>query len=300
MRFALFCKSFREDFERLSILVNSFENHNPERLVIYVCVPDSDRQIFLDRVGSGRVELLTDRQLVEQTRAQSWKHQQLVKMNAFREDLADALFIVNSDTYFFRDVTRSDFIRADGSVAMVASCVEHIFDENWELLANYLDDRAAIAPLTLEQLGVNVHARAGRIHWYHRVADVILRPSYHSRRVRPSRFFGRHGISYAPLPGAIWTKESLESLRRDVLEPRHLKFEHLLDYCPWEAYWVAEWELLRGLPGRHLVEPLLVHLRRDTTILRASREGVTQARLARRYLGAQLAARHQKLHRLLA
>lgn len=299
MRFAFFCKSFRDDIERFSQLLDTFEQHNPSKLRLVVSVPRADRELFLNRVGSGRAQFVTDEEILGREVSQSWLNQQLVKLNAFRIDFADAWLLVNSDAYFIRDISLEDFVRDDGAVAMVASRADHVFDDNWDLLLNFLQDDSVIAPLTREELCVFEHTRPRGISWWSVLRDAVLSPSFASRTGRAAEFFGRKGLKYASLPGAVWTKDCLESLVRDVLEPRRLTFERLLRHSPWEAVWIAEWELFRGLPSRYFIHPPLAHLRQDVTIQRAFNEGLTEERLATRYIGIVLAARHQKLMRLL-
>jgi hypothetical protein len=299
VRFAIFCKSFRDDIERFSQLLDTFEQHNRSKLPLFVSVPRSDCELFVDRVGSGRAQFVTDEEILGREVSQSWLSQQLVKLSAFRIDFADAWLLVDSDAYFIRDISLEDFVRDDAAVAMVASRAEHVFDENWDVLLSFLQNDSVIAPLTREELCVFERTRPRCIPWWSGLRDGVFSPTFASRTARAAEFFGRKGLHYASLPGAVWTKDCLESLTREVLEPHHLSFERLLRHSPWEAIWIAEWELFRGLPSRFLIHPPIAHLRQDTTIRRVFSEGLTEARLSSRYFGIQLAARHQKFVRLL-
>ena len=299
MRFAVFCKSYRNDLERCAQLVNSHERLVRDKTPFVVCTPRSDTALFKARIGADRATFLTDEDLLGGKARQSWKTQQLVKLRAWRGDFADAWLWVDSDSYFIRPFSRDDFVRRDGSVALPVARGVHVLDDRWDEILRYVSDRAAIERVDESALRP-AHARKplSRIPWWQRLHDRLGRVPFSAREPRISRFFGRDGASLHFLPGAVWTVDSLRSFEREVLDPCAVTLEELLEHAPWEGTWLGEWELYRGAPGRHLVESCILHIRSDSVIVRARREGVTEARLARRYIGIQLAAGHQDLTRL--
>jgi len=60
----LYCKSYQHDVLRAKRLVDSIEKFNIEGLEFYISVPEADRQLFLNRVGSGRCKWLSDEEIV--------------------------------------------------------------------------------------------------------------------------------------------------------------------------------------------------------------------------------------------
>ena len=297
MTFALFCKSFRGDISRFARLLASAERHGPEvRFVL--SVPRSDRALFLDRFGTGRFELLLDEELIGREIPQSWRAQQLVKLYAGRAAFADAWLVVDSDGYFVRPLGESDFTSADGSVALVATPLLHLLDTEWESVVRYLDDvRAAPLPSAAE-LRAGPRPALRRPPLWQRWVDALRRPSAEAHLDRIQRFFGRSGPVLNFMPAPVWTRTSLATLESDLLEPLRLRFEDLIAFAPWEGVWVGEWELYRGLPGRHVMHPSLLHVGSDDAISRARKTGLTEAQIARRYSGLVLAARHQSIETL--
>ncbi|MEY4579514.1 MAG: hypothetical protein RL701_4217 [Pseudomonadota bacterium] len=299
MHLALFSKSFRKDLERFARLLDSVEQYNADHLPFVLSVPRSDRALFEDRIGRHRVEWLNDEDVLGREVQQSWRVQQLVKLYSARVGFADAWFILDSDNYFVRAFGRSDFVSASGEVAFVATALTHTLDDRWEQVNEYLrvSKLESATSVGVARTVGDVAALRG-IGWYERWLDTLRRPSHDERLLRIPRFFGRSGPEVHFMPSPIWTRESLISLEKQLLEPRGLTFEDLIRYSPWESVWVGEWELFRGWPGRFTVPPYLVHIRSDQTILRARAAHIDEAQIATRYLGLQLAARHQELPRL--
>jgi hypothetical protein len=291
MKFAIFCKSFRDDLQRFLRLAASVSRHNRDRLPFCVSVPRADRSLFADALGSHEVELLCDEDVLGGHTKQSWTTQQLVKLHVWRTGFADAWFWLDSDAYIIRDFGLRDFVREDGSVAVAVSRQLHLLEERWSEMTDL--ERATTAPLSLEDLGRPCDPRVGRIPPWQRWIDAVRRYPYEARLPRIASFFGPSGPTLYYLPSAIWTRDSLRSFEQEVLAPLRATFADLLQYAPWEANWIGEWEIASGLKGRHIVESPFLHVRSDDAIRRARREGLTESRLAARYLGLQLAARHQ-------
>jgi hypothetical protein len=303
MRFSLFCKSFRNDLSRFVRLLDSAEQHSDGKVPFVLSVPRSDRSLFLDRIGTGRVNLLCDEDILGQLTQQSWRQQQLVKLNAWRVDFADAWLGVDSDFYFVRPFGPNDFVRADGRVAFVASTRSHVLDDELQAAQGsdfvaWLRGTGTLAsgwPGTPEYVD---RKRLGTIGWYESWLDAVRRPSHLTRLERIQAFFGRMGPVLNFMPGPVWTRDCLESLENEFLRPRNLDFNALIKHSPWEAVWAGEWEVWRGLPNRYAIEQPFLHIRSDATIIRARSEGLTENTVATRYLGLQLAARHQEFETL--
>lgn len=299
MAFAVFCKSFRDDLSRCARLVDSVEAHNRGGLPFYLCVPTADRGLFVDRLGTGRFELMTDEEVLQRDVRQSWYTQQLVKLAVWRTGFAERWLWIDSDSYFIRDFSLADFISDDGDAAFVASSRDHVIDDQWDAIVEHLRDAdAGFDALTNGEMLRGRGASLTVPGLLARLKDAVWAPAPEARLPRIQAFFGRIGARYNFLPGPVWTRECLESLEREVLTPHALRFEDLLAIAPWEAFWVGEWEIFRGLPRRYVRQPYVVHIRDDATIARMRRARIGEADLARRYLAVTLAARHQAIETL--
>jgi len=297
LRFAIFCKSFAPDIERFAQLLASIERHNHSQCPFVVCVPSSDKALFLNRFGESRFQLFADEDVVG-SRKQNWRTQQLVKLYASRLNFADAWLWIDSDAYFIRSFSAQDFV-VDQSVAFVASTITHEWREPGSSVDKYIGDVTAMEALSAEQLrGQRANVSLGKIPFVTRVLDAIKKPRVNDTESRIQRFFGRSGPHLYYQAGTIWTYDSLRSLERDFLEPNQLRYEDLIRHAPWEAIWLGEWEIYRGLPNRHVIQAPILHLSSDEAVRRARTSGVTEERVAQRYCGIQLAARHGELTRL--
>ena len=296
MRFSLFCKSFRDDLERFVRLLDSVERHNTDSLPFVLSVPSADLEQFKNRIGTRRVEFLTDEQILGREAKQSWSSQQLVKLYAWRQDFADAWLLVDSDYYFIRAFSKQDFLDDAGRVALVAAAQRHVLDDHWPQIATYLSSGTLPESPVEARLGQAGDARALPAFPRLRLAlDGVLGTGVIDKLPRIQGFFGRAGIVRNYMPGPVWTAACLRSMERELLDPRAASFETLIRYSPWESVWVGEWELFRGMPGRFLADSALLHVYKDETILRCREEGLGEQAIAARYLGLQLAARHQRL-----
>jgi len=297
LRFAIFCKSFAPDIERFEQLLTSIERHNASQCPFVVSVPQSDKALFLNRFGASRFQLFTDEDVIA-GRKQNWRTQQLVKLYAWRLNFADAWMWVDSDAYFIRAFSVQDFVR-DQSVAFVTSPTLHEWREPGSSVDKYLGDVSSLPTLSAEQLRDQRASELPRkIPFVTRVLDAIKKPRVNDTEFRIQRFFGRRGPHLYYMAGTIWTQDSLRSLERDFLEPNQLRYEDLIQHAPWEAIWLGEWEIYRGLPNRHVIQMPILHLSSDDSVRRARATGVTEGRVAQRYCGIQLAARHGELARL--
>jgi hypothetical protein len=295
MRFGLFCKSFRRDVSRVEKLVASIERFARGEFAFVLSVPESDVPLFRDRIGSTTARIVTDEEILERRIRQNWRTQQVVKLRAHRLGFADTWLLLDSDMSFIRDFSVADFVDTDGTVALVASRWLHRFDLHEKEFGAYLRGHDNLGTLSTEEArtladGSRPEADLPPLYW---LRDALSRGSVESRIPRIRATFPRSGPELFYLPTAVWTRDSLQSLERDYLEPRGLEFEDLIRYSPWEGTWLGEWEIRRRLPKRRPAESFFLHFMSDTAIERARVAGFTTADFAKRYVGLQLAAGHQ-------
>ncbi|HVW29461.1 MAG TPA: DUF6492 family protein [Polyangiaceae bacterium] len=282
---------------RVEKLVASIERFARGEMSCVLSVPEIDRQLFRDRIGTERVTFVTDEEIVQRRIEQNWRTQQLVKLYAHRLGFADTWLLLDSDMAFIRDFSAADFVDADGTVPLVASRLLHVFDRYEKELSGYLLGQHDLRTLTVEEARTLADAsRPDRdIPLLPRLLGAAGWPSPEARMHRVRATFPRTGPELFYLPTAVWTRDSLQSLETEYLEPRGLRFEDLIHYSPWEAVWVGEWEIRRRLPKRRPSEPFFLHFISDAAIERARAAGFTTAHFAARYVGLQLAAGHQNI-----
>jgi hypothetical protein len=296
-RFGLFCKTFAPDVERFQQLLESIERHAESGLQLTVSIPRGDATLFHDRFGTERFRTVFDEDITHKTHRRGWRTQQLVKLWAYRANFADAWLWVDSDSYFIRDFKVSDFVR-DGKVAAIVSRKRHVLDDHEADVLRYLEDASSIPPPRLNEIGATAEPTSRPSRWSLRLTqwrDRLHSPPPDIALGRVAWFFGRESVPLEYLPCAVWTTESLTSFEQYLMSNYGWSFCDLINFAPWEAAWVGEWELSRGAPNRFFIEPPMLHIREDETILRARKMGLTAERIASRYHGIVLAARHQTI-----
>ncbi|MFZ2525460.1 MAG: DUF6492 family protein [Candidatus Ferrigenium altingense] len=119
---SIFCKSYRNDLERVVKLVESIRRFNVNSLPLYIAVPRSDLEIFRERIGTD-ITWLTDEEIIgsnpdidlNKYLALAGQHsQQIVKAEFWRINPADNYVCVDSDMRFIRNFYRTDFLSSDG------------------------------------------------------------------------------------------------------------------------------------------------------------------------------------------
>ena len=106
-KFILYCKSYRNDFDRLVKLNESINKHNVDNIPFYVSVPDEDL-VEANRILPD-VTIVSDKDIAGEVPS-NWFTQQLVKSSAWKLLECDNYLCLDSDSFFIRDFTVSDFM----------------------------------------------------------------------------------------------------------------------------------------------------------------------------------------------
>lgn len=110
----LYCKTYINDFPRLSKLVESIEEHNKDLLPVYISCPSSDIPALKETLGHFVCTIIPDEEIYQPRNVLAgWENQMLIKLHAFKAIPADNILILDSDSYFIRDFYKFDFIAYD-------------------------------------------------------------------------------------------------------------------------------------------------------------------------------------------
>ena len=257
--FPLFCKSYHQDVLRVKRMVDSVEACNTDNLPVFISVPSNDRQLFLNHVGSGRCEWLSDEDIVAANPALSWdklqqidpgKTQQIIKSEFWRLHQCDAYLCLDSDSVFIRKFQTADFVASDG----VPYTTMH---QSKELL----------------QQAINV----GRP----KMVKNFRQDSAHAKSI-----FNRNGPDYdfGPTP-VIWASRVWQDLAAHYLAPRGMSFMDAINQHPSEIRWYGEALLAyQGIP-LHPIEPIFRVYHTDWQYFAQRKMGETLEKLQENYLG---------------
>ena len=115
----IFCKSYRKDIYRVKRLAESIDRFNIDSIPFFMSAPQSDLNEFKGKFNSIPCNFITDEDILKKT-SQDFgdvpssfpKHllQQLVNLEFWRMDLCENYVWADSDSYFIRSFSRSDFL----------------------------------------------------------------------------------------------------------------------------------------------------------------------------------------------
>ena len=138
-KIVLFCKSYKGDIERFKIQAESVRNHNRDNIPFYICIPKSDKNLFDPIVKKCNIKVFFDEDISNLTSEQSHFTQQLFKIEFMRSsNVAKHYFLMDSDMYFIKDFSISDFFN-NGAIY---DEVDNIYIENCHelILSRFLND----------------------------------------------------------------------------------------------------------------------------------------------------------------
>ncbi len=299
MDLALFCKTFRDDVDRVARLIDTVEANNTDRLPMILAAPRADHRLIADHIGAGRAMMIADEDIVRlRSPRLGWYQQQIVKLAFGTTGLAENFVIIDSDHYMLRPFRRTDFLTDNGTPYLILSDHHYIADPDNDYVTRLLVDLAAGGEVELCSPSPEiVEATRGPGAAAIRISREEIEPGAVLASLVPKAqsIMQRQGIEFKFMHGPIWSASAIMALKEQVLDRDGVDFETLIEICPWEANWYGNWVLSSGCIEVVPKEMMFIHFRTDESIIRAREMGITNAVLARAFLGVALAARHQEL-----
>lgn len=254
---AVFCKSYRNDLDKVERLIDSIRRHNSEALPFFLCIPRADRSLFIDRFGMSGLILIHDEDVLERDVEQSWLSQQLVKFHFHETRLADNYFIVDSDDVFLRPFHAADFL-FDGV---------HPY-----LVCTSGRERGRLIALATK---------------HHRTMVAIdERIKGHKQQIMNA--LGRTGHQVSFQPGPIFCAAVCRKMVTELMEPLGLSFLDLLLTAPFEAEWYGDYVLRRQPVPFVPIDPLILELATPEIIRFEQNLDPTLRTIRERYLAVRL------------
>ena len=96
-KIVLYCKSYKNDLDRVIILSKSINNHNIDNLPFYISVPEEDIELFKSNIKYDNVIILSDKEIDSEN--SGWVGQQIVKSQFWKLGICDNYVCLDSDTY---------------------------------------------------------------------------------------------------------------------------------------------------------------------------------------------------------
>jgi hypothetical protein len=248
-KLVLYCKSYHKDFARVVNLVSSVDDFNKDNIRFYVSVPKADVSEFKQIEG---ITVLCDDDIYQSNKP-GWVQQQLVKSNFWKLGLAENYVCLDSDAYFIRPFSISDFM----------------FDDE--------------TPYTV------IHEQKELFTWTVTKTKVLgfdPKDSFVTDREKIMTLFGREGKVYdfGPSP-IIWSSKVWSDLEEKYTKPNNLTFEQLLEYSHSEFSWYGEALLnFKSIP-LYPAEPLFKVFHYPQQYIEYKQQGITEQMIAQNYMG---------------
>lgn len=253
--FAMYCKTYRGDFQRASVMVETFNKHNRDDIKLYLSAPLEDQHLFAP-FANRNIEVITDESyaapfLTDQPlngMSPGYVNQEICKLTFYTTGLADNYLAIDSDCVLIRDFYVSDFMHDAGIPYTVL-----VQDKDLSIERHYRD-----------------------VHWVSRqemIAEIYAEMGVRDRRLRTC-----HGAQ-------ILNSRVLDSLKNVFMESRGLSYIDLLKISPYEFTWYNVWFQKCRLIPEFAVEPFfkILHMRPEYIFSRL--KGLRQEDFAHAYVG---------------
>ena len=234
-KFAMYCKTYSGDYDRIYNLVNSFSKFNCDNIFLYISAPEIELDLF-EPLSSSSIIVMSDESFakndfeteVHSNMSLGYINQQICKLTFYKTGVAQNYLCLDSDTIFIMNFYITDFMHDDDTPYTVL-----VMDKD---------------------LSIERHYRS--LHWNGRQASI--KKIYDIMGLEDRRLRTCHSAQ-------VFNARVLESLARDFMRPKALKYSDLLKISPYEFSWYNVWFQKIGLVKEFAVEPFfkMLHMRQE-------------------------------------
>ncbi len=230
----IYCKSYSKDLFRVIRLVKSVAKYNTDNIAFYISVPRNDLALFQEHLGSYSVILIADEEILDTSFSKLGRNpeyilskvpvhlmQQIIKAEFWRIGCCKNYLVIDSDSYFIRPFSISDFLYDENTpYTVVHECKE------------------------LLQFAVRHHMNK-------------VKKEYIELREEFQKIFDRYGrhLDFGPTP-VIWSAIVWKSLSRDYAKAKDTNIFEMIRKYPCELMWYGEYLLYSKLVPILPIEPL--------------------------------------------
>ena len=242
-------------------LAESINRFNTDKIPFYISVPQSDIDKFRECfMGIKDANFVTDEKILKLTGDvygaipsffPRYLIQQLVKMEFWRFNPCENYVWIDSDSYFIKNFTTSDFFSSNG-----------------------------ITPYTIMHLSTDLFDFANKFG-KKRIVDDFNKMSRKFKKI-----FNRKGPSYdfGPSP-LIWSSKVLKSLHKEYLNKKNITIYNLLHAYPCEMQLYGEYMLHSHIIPVCQREPLFKVYHYAEQYFESQMKGEYEYSLSKKYLG---------------
>lgn len=251
----LYCKSYRGDLDRVTVLAESIVKFNKDNIPFYVSVPEQDVNVFKERLLESAIIIPDQEIFSDNLHEQGWMTQQIVKSSFWKLDLCHNYLMIDSDSYFIKPFYIKDFI-VDGT-------------EN--------------TPYTV------MHEQKDLFSWSSNKKEVLgfdPMDGFKDCREAIMSLFDRKGRLYdfGPSP-CIWSSKVWKALEEKYLEPNKLTLATVLRNIRSEFTWYGESLLADKTIPIFPVEPLFKVFHYKQQYIDSNNSGYKESDYSKVYMG---------------
>ena len=109
---AILIKTYKPDFERVKILINSIDKHNIDKIPVYISVNDEDYTFFKAHLIT-KHDIIKDSSIYKTDVKDGWRYQQIIKTQFYRLNICKNYLCIDSDSQFIKDFYVSNFMYSE-------------------------------------------------------------------------------------------------------------------------------------------------------------------------------------------
>jgi hypothetical protein len=258
-KIVIFCKSYKKDMFRARRMAESVQRFNTDNIPLYVSVPSSDVILFKQCFDNIPCQFVTDEEILDLScracghiprRFPSDLLQQLIKLEFWRMNLCENYLWIDSDSYFIRNFSRSDFLDDDDH----PYTVQHELQELRDFAMRWNKPRI--------------------IKDFEKMAKTFQKISN-----RSGCYF-----DFGPSP-VVWSTRVLKSLHEEYLPKEKKSIYQLLEEYPCELQLYGEYLYKSNTIPIHPIKPLFRVFHYAEQFYESQMMGESESSISRQYLG---------------
>ena len=237
--FVMFCKTYSGDYDRVSLLISSFNKYNVDKISFVLSVPEQEQEMF-EQFGSDTISVVSDESYAGKyftdkklhNLAIGYCNQEICKLAFWESKIAKNYLCLDSDSLFIRDFHESDFMADDDTPFMVL-----VMDKDLAIEKHYHD------------------------FWLGR--QEFIKKIYAAVELDDRRYRTCHNAQ-------VLNATVLASLKNDFMKKHNYSYADLIAIAPFEFTWYNAWFQKCGLIREVAVEPFfkMFHMRIEYTMSR--------------------------------
>ncbi len=272
-KFVFICKTFKNDFNYLKRLLESFKKYNVQNIKMYIIFPKDDETFFYQKIGKkelNNIEIIYEERFESLLAKQplycnqisgesnvysvspirsGYINQEIIKLAFHELQLAENYMPIDSDGEFLRPFTIDDFIAEDGYPYT-------ILEEDNEL---------KVDPVYWYEVGWALREK---------IIRKINKEIDYSNRV----MITAHGF-------CILSSEVLSDFKLNFMDKKNYSYIRLMEIASYEFSWYNLWLLKTNIIPIHYREPMFKTFHTKEQLTWYKRQGITLSDIRRGYIG---------------